>query len=306
MPIRPRLALIAGLLLAAPVWQGSAGSEGDAALVSTFRWTEADTAFGGFSAVHLAADGVGFLAITDRGHWTEGRILRDSVGRITGVDSSGMRPLRGPDNAPLKGKAADAEGLARMSDGGLLVSFEGPARVWRYASLSGPATALPSHPDFRRLQINSALEALAVDAQDRIYTLPERSGALDRPFPVYRFAKGAWDQRLSIPRRGGFLPVAADFGPDGRFYLLERDHSPWMGFWGFSSRIRSFRLDAAALSDERIVLQTPPGRHDNLEGLSVWQDATGAIRLTMISDDNFIRFQRSEIVEYRISAPPPN
>lgn len=300
MPIRPRLALIAGLLLATTVWQGGAEAEGSASLVSVFRWTEAAKTFGGFSGIDLTADGIGFLAITDRGHWAEGRILRDAAGRIKDVESRGMHPLRGPDKAPLTGKAADAEGLARTPDGGLLVSFEGPARVWRYAGLSGPATPLPSHPDFRRLQINSALEALAVDAQGRIYTLPERSGALDRPFPVYRFEEGAWDKALSIPRRDGFLPVAADIGPDGRFYLLERDFTPWMGFWGFSSRIRSFRMTAGAFVDERIVLQTQPGRHDNLEGLSVWRDGTGAIRLTMISDDNFIRFQRTEIVEYRL------
>jgi len=306
MPIRSRLALIAGLLLAGMVWQGRAGAEGSAALLSTYRWTEADKAFGGFSGIDLAPDGIGFLAITDRGHWTEGRILRDADGRITGVESMGMHSLRGPDKAPLTGKAADAEGLARTPDGGLFVSFEGPARVWRYDDPDGAAISLSSHPDFRRLQINSALEALAIDEQGRIYTLPERSGAMGRPFPVYRFANGAWDKRLGIPRRDGFLPVAADIGPDGRFYLLERDHTPWMGFWGFSSRIRSFQLGAEALSDERIVLQTRPGRHDNLEGLSVWRDDQGAIRLTMISDDNFIRFQRSEIVEYRISAPPPN
>ena len=39
-------------------------------------------------------------------------------------------------------------------------------------------------------------------------------------------------------------------------------------------------------------------RHDNLEGLAVTRAATGQIRLTMISDDNFNPFQRSEIVEY--------
>lgn len=43
--------------------------------------------------------------------------------------------------------------------------------------------------------------------------------------------------------------------------------------------------------------------HDNLEGISVWQDPDGRIRLTMISDDNFMVFQRTEIVEYAVDPP---
>jgi hypothetical protein len=300
MPIRSRLALIAGLLLAGTVWQGRAGAEGAASLLSTHVWTEAEASFGGFSGLVVAPDGNGFAAITDRGHWAEGRILRDGSGRITGVETLGMHPLRGLDGMPLRGKAADAESLALAPGGGFFVGFEGPARVWRYDDLSGPAIGLPTHPDFARLQVNSALEALAVDATGATYTVPERSGAKDRPFPVYRFAKGAWEKALSVPRRDAFLPVAADIGPDGRLYLLERDFTPWMGFWGFSSRIRSFALAAGALDDERLDMQSPAGRHDNLEGLSVWRDAQGAIRLTMISDDNFIVFQRTEFVEYRL------
>ena len=59
------------------------------------------------------------------------------------------------------------------------------------------------------------------------------------------------------------------------------------------------------LKDDRIVqddtlLTTHTLRHDNLEGLSVWRDAEGDIRLTMISDDNFQPIQRTEFVEYRV------
>lgn len=46
-------------------------------------------------------------------------------------------------------------------------------------------------------------------------------------------------------------------------------------------------------------MQSELGRHDNLEGLSVWRDAQG-LRLTMVSDDNFMFFQRTEFVEYRV------
>ena len=50
------------------------------------------------------------------------------------------------------------------------------------------------------------------------------------------------------------------------------------------------------------------GVHGNLEGLAVWQDPAGQIRLTMVSDDNYLPFMRGQIVEYvlehRVALPP--
>ena len=111
---------------------------------------------------------------------------------------------------------------------------------------------------------------------------------------MYRFLSGAWDIPFSIPRRGTHLVVGADVGPDNRLYVLERNFT---GI-GFQSRVRRFNMDG---SGEETLLDTANGTHDNLEGISVWRDATGALRITMISDDNFRFFQKTEIVEYQIS-----
>ena len=103
---------------------------------------------------------------------------------------------------------------------------------------------------------------------------------------------------MTVSRNGGFLPVGSDFGPDGRFYLLERRFN---GPFGFRSRVRSFAVENDRLIDERVLLVTRSGQYDNLEGISLWRDRDGAIRATMISDDNFRRAQRTEIVEFRLS-----
>jgi hypothetical protein len=47
------------------------------------------------------------------------------------------------------------------------------------------------------------------------------------------------------------------------------------------------------------LFTTATGTHDNLEGLDVWSDSDG-LRATMIADDNFRFFQRTEIVDYRL------
>jgi hypothetical protein len=147
------------------------------------------------------------------------------------------------------------------------------------------------------MQHNSSLEALAIDDNGWLYTLPERSGTLDTPFPVYRFQDGTWDQPFSLPRDGLYLAVAADFGPDDRLYLLERQ---FHGLLGFQSRVRRFVVTGNAIDAGEVVLETTTGQHGNQEGLSVWRDGTGTLRLTMVSDDNFRFFLRTSLVEYRI------
>lgn len=278
--------------------QGSASQTLPDGLVGAFPWRMDDPNFGGLSAIEVADDGSSFLALSDRGAWTRGQITRDAAGRIIAVDARPMRFLRGRFEAPLDDGRNDSEGLAVAADGTLYVSFENIARVLRYDTIDGPAQNLISPREFGRMQRNSALEALAIGPDGTLYTLPERSGELNRPFPVWRYRDGVWDQPFGLRRDGGYLAVGADFGPDGRLYLLERELH---GLAGFSSRVRSFAVSDTALSDERTDLKTQPGQHDNLEGISVWRGPDGAIWLTMVADDNFKFFQSTEIVEYRLA-----
>ncbi|ESW61419.1 MAG: hypothetical protein Q27BPR15_06695 [Rhodobacter sp. CACIA14H1] len=300
MPKRPLLALTAGVFLVLGL-QGSASQPHPAGFLSSFPWRMDDPRFGGLSAIEVTPDGASFLAISDRGFWTRGTFTRNAEGQITAVQAGPMRALRGKGEAPLAARRNDSEGLAVAPDGTVYVSFENIARVLRYDRIDGPAENLPIPQAFTVMQQNSALEALAIGPDGTLYTLPERSGRLDRPFPVYRFRDGRWDQPFGLRRDGGFLAVGADIGPDGRFYLLERE---FHGLSGFSSRVRSFALSDSGLSDERTELQSAVGQHDNLEGISVWRDRSGAIRLTMISDDNFYFFLGTDIVEYRITPQP--
>lgn len=113
-----------------------------------------------------------------------------------------MGPLLSIDATPLDGNDVDAEGLAVDGQGRAFVSFEAFHRVRRYDDIAGPAKAVPSDPSFARLSYNSGLESLALDAGDRLYTIPERSGALDRPFPVLRLDGLRWTRIGGVPRRG--------------------------------------------------------------------------------------------------------
>lgn len=295
MRASPVIALIAaaGLVVALG---GSAQTPQGAEYLGSYTWSGEGDRFGGFSGMELTPDGYEFMVVTDKGSITKGRLLREA-GRITGVLSEPLTELGDTDGGALERYEIDAEGLALREDGRLFVSFEAIHRVWTYSDPRSEGAWLPRHPDFEGLINNSSLEALAIGPDGSLYTLPERSGRLTRPFPVFRYQGGKWSKPFTIPRRGEFLPVGADFGPDGRFYLLERHMN---GIFGFLARVRSFRIDGNRISDERLVLQTGTGTHDNLESIALWRDEAGAIRLTMLSDDNFRIFQRTEFVEYRL------
>ena len=273
-----------------------AAAQAEAEYLGTTSWRSHDPRLGGMSALEVSADGKRFTALSDRGSWTVGQFSRDAEGRITRIEADALRLLQGAGQDALPKGRADSEGLALAPDGTAYVSFEGATRVLRYADLAGPAENLPDARAFRKLPKNAALEALAIAPDGTLYTLPEGRLETQEPIPVWRLRKGQWERAFTIPKVGRFLPVAADFGPDGRLYILERQFD---GLAGFASRVRRVAVKGPTKGQPETVLQTELGTHFNLEGLAVWRDAQG-IRLTLIADDNFKFFLSTQIVEYRI------
>jgi len=286
--------LLLGAKAAAPPGQGPQKAE----FIGSYRWSLPDPAFGGYSGLELGQDGQSFVALSDRGTILRGKLLRDDAGAVIGVTPGPIFTLHDSRANPLNRTNFDAEGLALLPNGRVAISFEGLHRVAVYDALDGPAGRLPRPKAFRDLISNGALEALGVDAAGTLYTLPERVRTTGEARPIWRFQNGVWDQPFTLPYAGDWQPVGMDFGPDGRMYLLERGFT--FPLW-FRARVRSFIVTPTGLQDARILLETRGGRHDNLEGLAVWQDSHGALRLTMISDDNFQFFQRTEWVDYKLA-----
>lgn len=277
--------------------QGSAAPTLPAGFLTQFEWQTDDPLFGGLSAIEIADDGARVTLMTDQGAFATGLLLRSAAGQITDITLSRFALLKALGDRPLAAGRNDSEGLAIGKDGTAFVSFEGAARVLRYARLDGPAQNLPSPDAFARMQPNSALEALAIDDLGALYTIPERSGASTRPYPIYRFRDGIWDSKLALPRTDDYLPVGADFGPDGRLYVLFRQ---FHGLAGFSSKLVRTVVGEDALGAVEVMLQSPIGFHDNLEGVAIWRDSAGVLRASMVADDNFLPFLSSGIVEYAL------
>lgn len=282
--------LIAALLLAGPV---SAVEAKTATRLQSYEWRHDADWFGGFSALHVSDEGRKLTAINDRARLITARIQRDG-NRITGIELLEDRQILSSRGRIMTGRAGDSEGIAMAGDGSLYISFEGVHRVAHYARPGANARVLPRPGAFLALDVNGSFEGLAIDKRGWLYTLTEKNRTAQGEIPVYRWDGRAWSTPFVLPARGKFLPVSADFGPDGRFYVLERAVS----FTGFRSRLRRWQVEGDMPTAEQVLFETGTGTHDNLEGLSVWRDAQGALRATMVSDDNFLALQRTELVEY--------
>lgn len=260
---------------------------------SVLHWQGSGPFFGGFSAIELNTDRNRALLISDRGFAVRLRLLRDAQGALTSVEKIDHFTLRDLEGAPLGGHNRDAEGMDQRPDGTLFIAFESPrSRIWRYDDERGRARAVSAPSAWRGLPGNQGIEALAIDARGVIHALPET--AQDGGFAVWRLTDD-WRIAGRIPQRGAFVPVGADFGPDGNLYLLERRFR--VAF--FATRIS--RLRPGAWDQPETLVQTPMGALDNHEGIAVARDADGVLWATTVSDDNQRALQRTEIAEFRLT-----
>ena len=289
--MRIGLALAVILFLIAFAYRPMAAGMHGVRFVHSFAWGTSSTGVGGLSAILMDASGTRALALGDRGDLFDLKIGRGANG-IESVHIQRTLVLLG--NNADDSVRVDSEGIALASDTDVFVSFELVNRIVRLNTQTGAMDSMPTPPEFRNLAKNRGLEALAIDDQGALFTLAERP---NNGFAVWRRGTSGWDQPFSLEARDGFLAVSAEFGPDRRFYLLERK----ITILGFQSRLRRWDIVGDAALNETTLLTTQAGQFGNLEGLSLWRDADGALRATMVSDDNFLRVMRTQLVEYVVT-----
>ncbi|MCB2095430.1 MAG: esterase-like activity of phytase family protein [Rhodobacteraceae bacterium] len=286
------IGLVAGLGFASPVIAAP-----HAVYVGTYVWHEDSPLFGGLSALDLGEDGEAFVTVSDSAAIFAGRFSRNAQGAVTGVEAGAPFVPLSHHGTPIRPPMDDAEGIALLPGGGLAISYETQDRIGIYGKAGRTYVTELWADALKHFEPNYGAEALAADAEGTLYTMPEKPLTAGGDFPIYRYRNAVWDQPFALVRKGNWRPVGADFGQDGRLYVLERDY--W-GLIGFMSRVRRLTLAGDSIVADELLLETGAGIHDNLEGLAVWRDGAGKTRLTMISDDNFLPTQRTEIVDYRV------
>jgi hypothetical protein len=280
---------------------GALKFRGGLVLASTYR------EFGGLSALRIAPDGERFVSLTDRGHWLRGRIVYRG-GRPIAIADAEMAPILGDDGRPLKRRGwFDTEALA-ADDGIFYVGIERVNRIVRfdygeYGLLArGVPIAVPA--GIKTLPYNKGIECLAVAPKGgplagTLIAVSERG--LDARGNLRGFLIGEGGGAFALKRTDDFNVSDCAVTPRGGFLVLERRFS-WAR--GVAMRIRRMplaRVKPGALLDGTDLIVADMGAQiDNMEGLAVHRAADGAVVLTLVSDDNFSRLQRTVLLQFTL------
>jgi hypothetical protein len=285
--------------------------------VGKLRWrggvvlTAAEPRFGGWSDLWIAPEGRGLRSISDEGSWLTASLRYDNDGRLIGVASGMIGSLRDENGQLLGDKIeTDAEGLARLPDGGWLVSFERDHRVLYYPrgeesagqGLAGQPRRLTTPPEFRRQPANGGVEAMLVLPDRRTLLISEEMS--ERPGTVVGWivdASATWRKFHYQTRDPDHRPTSMALLPDGDLVLLERAFDMARGVRVAIKRIRTADVVAdAVVRGEELAWLHQPLAVDNLEGVAVGRGARGETLLWLLSDNNFSPLQRTILLHFEL------
>jgi hypothetical protein len=242
-------------------------------------------------------DATNFWSITDEGLLVRGRIQLDASGRLVGVEGMQVRPLVDPDNQPLIPKyLADAEGLALMPNGELLVSFERAHRVWRY-DREGRWLGERVIPDFAFTE-NAGMEGIASAGADEFWVAGENGG--NWLCGIESCSSSADSMSAPDMPEDSLRPTSLvlDPGDPARIWVLLRAYHA-------DRNTNTIAIQQRVVSDGavrwlRFATFTAPATVDNFEGIAAVRRSDGGVRLYILSDDNFNPGQRTLLLAFDV------
>lgn len=252
----------------------------------------------GLSDLVVQSDGQ-VLSVTDDGaDLFTGRLVLDAAGHLVGLTDGALRPLVGPDGQPLQGKAlTDAEGLTRLGNGEMLVSFEHSHRIWRYPP-SGPRQPFPVASPSIAMADNDGMEGLAA-APTIIadgYWVGLEPGSI-----WFCRLNVTCDEVKGLPAPpAGYRLSSLTTGPRGELVILHHSYIPAIGSRILVTVVRDPR------GAKRVVGQLAMSQAltiDNFEGVAVVPTPGGRWRIYLLSDDNFSAAQRTLLLAFDWTPP---
>lgn len=270
--------------------------------------TSKDKRFGGISALHMAADGARFRALTDRGDWLAGRIVYRG-GSPAGLADVELAPALASDGRPLaKHRWYDTESLAIDDAGRAYVGIERVHRIVRFDLKNGlraRGQPIPVPDAFKTLGNNKSLECLAVPPKDSILAgqlIVVTEHSLDDAHNNRAFLlAGTGFKAFSVKRSDGFDVTDCTILPPNDLLLLERRYSPLAGV---AMRIRRVAVaniaPGASVDGPPLIAVDLNYQIDNMEGIGLSRDANGDTILTLVSDDNFSALQRTLLLQFKL------
>ncbi|MCU0790513.1 MAG: esterase-like activity of phytase family protein, partial [Nitratireductor sp.] len=266
--------------------------------------------FGGFSALRLYPDRNRLIAVSDRCRVLTATLERDAGGVLRGIEGATLRPLPADASGrPIsKTRYSDCEALD-VRDGKAFIAFERNSQTARFkiradGSLAEFAPVRPK-PGIGQLDRNRGIEAMALfPAQSRfdgsILSISELTLNAEGNHRAFINGEGGVTE-FAVARRDDYSVTDADFLPDGDLLILERRFGLSIAPGMRIRRIPASSIAEGATVDGEVLIEAGLAyRIDNMEGLAVNTGEDGQVYLTLISDDNFMVFQSTLLLEFRL------
>lgn len=263
--------------------------------------TSRERAFGGLSA--LARVGDHFIALSDIGAFV--RFTLGDDGRVRGAAIAPL-PTRCA-YGPLKSDR-DTEALV-VDNGRAWVSFESRNAICRLGPGRQVAVARYRPPAIRRWPRTGGPEAMARLPGGAFLIFSETGKGPDGSTDLLLFDRDPTDPAARVARFGyrapaGFRATDAVRLDDGRLLVLNRRFGLAYGFTNALTLVDPAGAKPGQVIGGPVIARLePPTVHDNFEGLALGRDR-GLPVLWMVSDDNFMRWQRTLLLEFAVDLPP--
>ena len=251
--------------------------------------------YGGFSGLIVQDEGSEALILTDKSFFFVLKLQRNDDDILTGYSVTRKGRILSSKGEYLNGRNTDSESIVISKNNNYYISFESNHRIMMHTNVEGKGVFIPKHPMFRKLSVNKGIEALAIDNEDRLIAIPEKPPLGVSDIPIFRLQNNKWEIIKYLKIKDDFMVTDAEFLPQGLLLILERKFS-WTQ--GFKTRFRLISLNKFDNKKPITVFTSTANQFDNLEGMALWKDRKGAIRILTVSDDNFHPLQQSEIREF--------
>ncbi|MEM9332544.1 MAG: esterase-like activity of phytase family protein [Pseudomonadota bacterium] len=260
--------------------------------------------FGGLSAFRFM-NGSTFIAITDKARVITGTLERKDARpfKIKGEKITRIKDSNGKTITGAKDK--DSESIA-MIENQFLIGYERNDRLMRFNLRGRTLIADAAYKiDFEPFDFpeNKGLEAIAFDkASRKLFAFAEYALNSEGNHKGFIVSNGKIEKEISVRERNGFSLTDAAFLPDGDLLMLERYYNPLIGPFMQLRRIARETLETDQIWDGDVIAYFDNTYEiDNIEGLAISEMDNGATRLTLVSDDNFSRNQRTLLLEFKLN-----
>jgi hypothetical protein len=279
---------------------------GSLEFLAGYELTSESEYWGGLSGAVITPDGAELTAIADTGRWYRIGLVHDGAGRLTGLASAESGWLLNTEGQPPRKKVnGDAEAVAALPDGSLLIAYENRPRLWLYKNVGGgallqPAVVAGAPKDIARLPRNGGIEAMARLPSGEYLIFSESGIAKDGNRLGWVGRRGKWSE-LRLAPLGDFEPSDLTLLPGGDLLLLERRVNFLEGFVNRLSRIDAATVKAGAvLQPLQVALLAAPLSVDNFEAVAARSAPDGSTLIYLLSDDNQRMLQRTLLLQFRL------